>query len=94
MYNNFPAQVAAVFDTDGKIRPRWVRFRSHLGELITLNDLTIEKENRDNAPSKVFMCSTYMYGRKYSFCISYHYREHAWILLYRNNAADYDYLFS
>lgn len=44
---SFPAQVAAVFDTDGKIHPKWLRFRNSLGEIVFLNNLTIEQEGSD-----------------------------------------------
>ena len=40
--DSFKAQVSAIFDTDGRIHPRWCRFKNGLGEIITVESLTVE----------------------------------------------------
>ena len=43
--DSFKAQVSAVFDMNGQIHPRWCRFKNGLGEIITEESLTVEREN-------------------------------------------------
>lgn len=90
---SFPAQVAAVFDTDGKIHPKWLRFRNSLGEIVFLNNLTIEQEGSDaHALHKNFLCSAYLYGRKQTFCLCYRMNSKTWSVEYRSSEKEYLYL--
>ena len=76
---SYNAQVSAVFDTDGKIHPRWCKFRNSMGEIIIIEKLTVEKENsEDNKIHRNFWCSAYMYCRRQEFCLSYNIRNHSW----------------
>lgn len=36
---SYNAQVSAVFDTDGKIHPRWCKFRNSMGEIIIIEKI-------------------------------------------------------
>ena len=92
---SFPAQVAAVFDTDGKIHPKWLRFRNSLGEIVFLNNLTIEQEGSNaHALHKNFLCSAYLYGRKQTFCLCYRMNSKTWSVEYRSSEKEYRYLLS
>lgn len=66
--DSFKAQVSAVFDMNGQIHPRQCRFKNGLGEIITVESLTDERENSvDDRIQRAFLCSTYMYNRKRYF---------------------------
>lgn len=77
--DSFKTQVSAVFDMNGQIHPRWCRFKNVLGEVITVESLTVERENSVDDPiHRAFLCSTYMYNRKRYFCLCYHISFHTW----------------
>ena len=58
--DSFKAQVSAVFDMNGQIHPRWCRFKNGLGEIITVESLTVERENSvDDRIQRAFLCSTF-----------------------------------
>ena len=86
--DSFKAQVSAVFDTDGRIHPR-------LDEIITVESLTVERENSVDDPiHRAFLCSTYMYNRKRYFCLCYHISFHTWTVEQRISIEEYNYLLS
>ena len=92
---SYNAQVSAVFDTDGKIHPRWCKFRNSMGEVIIIEKLTVEKENsEDNKIHRNFWCSAYMYCRRQEFCLSYIIRNHSWTVEYRTTERGYRFLLS
>lgn len=92
---SYKAQVSAVFDMDGHIHPRWLRFRNSLGEVVTVEKLTVEEEGPTNNLSlRSFRCSTYMYGRRQEFCLCYSINSHSWTIEYRSTEAGYRYLLS
>ena len=93
--DSFKAQVSAIFDTDGRIHPRWCRFKNGLGEIITVESLTVERENSVDDPiHRAFLCSTYMYNRKRYFCLCYHITFHTWTVEQRMSIEEYNYLLS
>lgn len=92
---SYKAQVSAVFDMDGHIHPRWLRFRNSLGEVVTVEKLTVEEEGpNENISLQSFRCSTYMYGRRQEFCLCYSINSHSWTIEYRSTESGYRYLLS
>ena len=95
MNKSLPAQVAAVFDTNGTIHPQWCRFRNPEGELTKLDSIIVEKRNSEfDKIHRIFLCYTYINGTKKRFCLSYDIHDHSWTLELRNNDRDYAYLIS
>lgn len=92
---SFKAQVIAVFDTDGQIHPIRFKFRNMIGEIITVQNLTVVQENSKNDKiSRSFLCTAYMWNRKQEFCLIYHITFHNWTVEYRSTEDGYRYLFS
>lgn len=93
--DSFKTQVSAVFDMNGQIHPRWCRFKNGLGEIITVESLTVERENSvDDRIQRAFLCSTYMYNRKRYFCLCYNISFHTWTVEQRISIEEYNYLLS
>lgn len=91
MIKSIPAQVGAVFDSNGKIHPLWCKFRDDHGAIITIKDLKIEKENAEcERYHRNFMCSNL--GGVQRFCLSYNTNSHSWTIEIRSNDRDYRYM--
>lgn len=80
---SFPAQVCAVFDTDGTMHPQWVRFKNADDEIITLQNFIILRENSNfDKIWKNFLCTSKTIRDGKEFFLCYNYTRHVWEIEY------------
>lgn len=95
MNGSFPAQVSAVFDTNGDIHPRWVKFENEQGEIVKINQIEVMKENpKEDKISRNYLCRAYVYNQPKRFCLCYNMYFHSWSVEVRSSEKDYRFLVS
>ena len=95
MKGSYPAQVSAVFDTNGQIHPLWCKFKNEHGEIITISNLEILKENsKVERTHRNYLCRAIVYARPCRFCLSYNMYTNSWSVEVRSSEREYRYLVS